>query len=91
MTTPTEARRLADELDEATVLIPWLRIIADLADENERLVANAQRVVDAAIPLAWDTRWGRWLAHMPTEQAREVVKLRVPLQDALAEHDKAAT
>lgn len=40
-------------------------------------------LADAAEPLAWDARWGGWLAQMPVEVARELVRLRAALQDAL--------
>ena len=59
---------------------------------NARLEAAEQRnrvLVEAAHPLAWDDRWGTWLAQMPVPVAREIVSMRKHLQNSLAavEHD----
>ena len=52
-------------------------------------ITHLRRVVEAARLLAWDERWGTWLAHMPVPVAKEIVGMRVKLQNNLAALDAA--
>jgi hypothetical protein len=47
-------------------------------------LAALRLVAEAAQPFAFGPLWGQTLAQMPVEVARTLVKLRRPLQDALA-------
>ena len=51
---------------------------------HEAELAALRLVAEAAQPFAFGPLWGQILAQMPVEVARTLVKLRRPLQDALA-------
>ena len=55
---------------------------------HEAELAALRQVAEAAQPFAFGPLWGTMLAQMPVEVAAMLVKLRRPLQDALAALEK---